>query len=154
MKKAILIPANPNRVFRGGQDEGSIEAHENKIREAGSVFWRLIPRGNWVAGEFPHGQVKKGYLYDTSEKMVTHSCEISWIKPMSKLSFEEFRQFFLEEFKNRDHFEEVSELFYILNITKIRALARALPLQEFKLFSSGEPVKLARNYCIVQHPGY
>ena len=154
MNKAILIPANPFRKFLGGQDEGSIEAHETRIREEGSVFWRLVAPGNWVAAEFPHSEVQKGYLYDTSRRMVTHSCDISWIRPMSELSYEESRQHFLEDFDNREHFEKVSELFYILNITAIHPLTQALPLMKFNKYQNGEPVKLVRNYCIIQDLAY
>lgn len=153
MNKTILIPANPFRKFLGGQDEGSIEAHDKKIREEGSVYWRLRAPGNWVAAEFPHAEIRNGYLYDGSIKKVTHTCDISWIRPMSGLSFEDSNKYFLENFQSQDHFREVAELFYVLKITDIRPLDQPIPLSEFRKYNNGEPVKLVRNYCIVQNLG-
>ncbi len=152
MDKAILIPANPKRQFRGGQQEGSIEAHAAKILNYGAVFWRLVAPGDWVAAEFPHAEIRKGYLYDVSLRKVTHTCDISWIKPMSELSYGESHMYFLENFEGQEHFQEVSELFYVLNITEIRKLEQPLSLSQFRKYSDGEPVKLVRNYCIVQNP--
>ena len=153
MNKAILIPANPFRKFLGGQDEGSIEAHEKKIREQGAVFWRLIAPGNWVAAEFPHAEIRNGYLYDVSIKKVTHTCKISWIRPMSELSFEDSHKYFLENFQSQDYFCKVAEAFYVLKITDIRLLNQPLPPSEFRKYNNGEPVKLVRNYCIVRNQG-
>ena len=154
MKKAIIFPANPNRKFLGGQDEGSIAAHDDKIRELGSVFWRLMSRGDWVAGEFPHSEIRRGYIYDTSKKLVTHTCDISWIKPMSDVSYDESRQYFLERFDNQEHYNDISEAFYVLNITAIRPLTQPRSFREFLKYQNGEPIKLIRNYCIVQDPEY
>ena len=80
MKKAILIPANPFRKNLGGQDEGSIEANEKNICEVGNVFWRLLASGNWITAEFPHAEIRNGYMYDVSIKNVPHACDISWIR--------------------------------------------------------------------------
>jgi len=152
MDKAILIPANPKRQFMGGQQEGSIEAHSEKILQCGAVFWRLVAPGDWVAAEFPHAEIRKGYLYDVSIRKVTHVCDISWIRPMSELSYEDSHMYFLEAFESQEHFQDVSELFYVLNITAISQLEQPLALSQFRKHRNGEPVKLVRNYCIVQNP--
>jgi len=151
--KAILIPTNPNREFSGGQDEGDIRAHEAKIGEAGANYYRLITPGNWVAADFQHREIRRGYFYDVSKKQVTHACEIEWIRPMSDLEYEDSQRFFLETFRNEEHFREVSEMFYVLKLTAIFGLRALLRLSDFRKYRDGEPVKLVRNYCIVCDPG-
>jgi hypothetical protein len=152
MEKAILIPANPARVFLGGQDEGSIDAHSFKIKEAGAVYWRLVAPGEWVAAEFPHSEITKGFLYDVSVRRVTHSCDISWIRPMSELALDESQEYFLEKFKSAEHFDEVSEVFYVLKMTAINELKESRLLSSFIKYTDNQPVKLVRNYCIVNAP--
>jgi len=152
MEKAILIPANPARRFLGGQDEGSIEAHSARIKEAGAVYWRLVAPGEWVAADFPHSEIKRGFLYDVSVRRVTHSCEIGWIRPMSELTLDESQKYFLEEFTSAERFEEVSEIFYVLKMTAITQIMRPLLLGSFLKYADNEPVKRVRNYCIVRDP--
>lgn len=98
MIKAILIPANPARKFLGGQDEGSIEAHAARIKKAGAVYWRLVAPREWIAAEFPHSEIRRGFLYDVGIQRVTHSCEIDWVRPMSELTLNESQAYFLEVF--------------------------------------------------------
>jgi hypothetical protein len=152
VEKAILIPANPKRQFRSGQQEGAITAHEDRIREQGAVFWRLIAPGDWVAAEFPHAEIRKGYLYDVGVRNVTHTCDISWIRPMSEVPFEDWQKYSLGKYESQADYDEAAELFYVFNITAIRSLDQPLPLSAFRKYKNGEPVKLVRNYCIVESP--
>ena len=122
MEKAILIPANPNLEFSGGGDEGSIIAHAVRIEEKGADFWRLVVPGGGEASDFPHRDIRAGYLYDVREKGVTHVCEIAWIKPLSSVGLREARKYIAEKFKNRRHFEERAKWFYAVKITNIFAL--------------------------------
>lgn len=154
MKKAILFPANPNRKFVGGQDEGSIEAHIDVIRSEGAVYWRLVSPGCYVAGEFAHDDVRKGYLYDVDAKRVTHSCDISWIKPMQEIPFTEAQKYVLGGFRDQTHFDELAEDFYALSIDQIVPLKQAHPIGDFNKYKDGKPVKLVRNYCIIQDPEF
>ena len=150
MNKAILIPANPNRIFSSGADEGSIQARIERLARDGAVFWRLMAPGDWVAADFPHNDIRKGYLYDVSQRLVTHACDIAWIKPMSEISLQESGVFFLEKFESQERFDEVAEAFYVLNIISIRPLKTPRSLSDFKKYNDGQPVKLVRNYCIVE----
>ena len=151
--QAILIPTNPNREFSGGQDEGNIRAHIAKIDEAGANYYRLIVPGNWVAADFPHREIRRGYFYDVSKKEVTHACEIEWIRPMSDLDYTDSQRYFLETFRNEEHFRKVSEMFYVLKLTAIFGLRVPLQLSAFRKYKDDEHVKLVRNYCIVRDPG-
>lgn len=151
MEKAILIPANPKTDFEGGP-RGNIAAYEERIKELGAVFWRLVVPGDWAAGEFPHPEIRLGYLYDVAEKMVTHVCDISWIKPMSDISYEDSQRYSLGKYDTKEEYDERAEAFYIFHIPAIRRLEGPRPLSSFHKFKDGQPVKLVRNYCIVQDP--
>ncbi len=152
MDKAILIPTNPHREFRGGQDEGNIKAHEAKIKEVGANYYRLVMPGDRVVADFPHREIRRGYFYDVTKKEVTHACEIEWIRPMPDLEYSDSQRYFLETFRNEEHFREVSEIFYVLKLTAIFKLSAPFRLSDFRKYNNDEPVKLVRNYCIVHDP--
>jgi len=152
MEKAILIPANPNRRYKGEGDEGSIIAHAIRIedKDKRADCWRLVVPGSGEASNFPHRGIRAGYLYDVREKGVTHVCEIEWIKPLSGVGFKEARKYLAEKFKNRRNFEQRAKWFYAVKITNIFALKRVHRPEEFLKYEDGKPVKRVRNYCIVQ----
>jgi hypothetical protein len=142
MGKAILIPMD---------EEGGIPAREAKIRQQGANHWLLIAPGEWIADVFPHPEICKGFIYDISEKKVTHECDISWIKPMSEVPVEDVRKYG-RGFENQEDYDELAEIFYVFNITAFRQLEKPLPLSAFRKYKDEQPVKLVRNYCIVQEP--
>jgi hypothetical protein len=143
MEKAILIPMN---------EERGISAREAIIRRQGAVFWRLIAPGGWVATGFPHPEIHNGYIYDVSVEKVTHECEIAWVKPMSHVPFDDGQKYGIGMYKHRDEYDTVAGWFYVFNIVAIRPLGQPLSLSAFRKYEGGEPVKLVRNYCIVQSP--
>ena len=156
MKKALLIPANPARVFGGeAGNEGSIIAHAIKIEEEGAVIWRLMMPGNHYSIDFPHQDIRRGYIYDSSEKRVTHVCDISWIKQMSELSFREVRRLCLGELRPGPDYDRRTTYFWIIKITSIYALKTTHRIQDFKKFSNGEPLSsILRTYAIIRDPEY
>lgn len=156
MKKAIVIPANPKRVFGGeAGNEGSIIAHAIKIEEEGAVIWRLMMPGNHYSIDFPHQDIHKGYLYDSSEKRVTHICDISWIKQMSELGFREVRRLCLGDLKPGPDYDRRTTYFWIIRTKAIYALKTVHRLQDFKKYSTGQPLStILRTYAIVQDPDY
>jgi len=151
MAKAILIPVNPWREFRTGP-HGNIAAYQEKIKEQGAVFWQLIAPGNWVAAEFPHPDISVGYLYDRSSKQVSHRIAISGVRPISEVPFKEYQEYGLGCYENNVAYEEDSELFYVFTVTGICELDPPLSLSNFRKYKTEEPVKLVRNYCIVEDP--
>jgi hypothetical protein len=156
MKKAIVIPANPKNDFGDeAGNEGSIIAHAIKIEEEGAVIWRLMMPGNHCNIDFPHQEIRNGYLYDSSERRVTHVCHIAWIKQMSELSFREVRKLCLGELKPGPSYVKRTTYFWILKITGIFALKSVHRLQDFKKFRNGERLaSILRTYAIVEDPGY
>lgn len=151
MKKAILISANPRRTFISGGDEGSILAHAVKIEQEGAVFWPLVvPGGSEKSEEFFHDDIKTGYLYDVHEKRITHVCDISWIKRMSKVGIREINQYSLYSKWDKDRIKH----FYLVKICAIFALKQTHKPEDLMKCNNGESVKLVRNYCIVKDPGY
>jgi hypothetical protein len=154
MEKAILIPANPNLKYDGGGDEGSILAHAVRIEEEGADFWRLVVPGSRKARDFPHGDVRAGYLYDVHEKRVTHVCKIEWIKPLSDVHFREANKYLAQKFKTRRKFEHSAKSFYAVKITNIFGLKRVHRPEDFLKCDDGKPVERVMNYCIVQDPHF
>ena len=150
MEKAILIPANPNLRYEGGGNEGSIIAHAVGMEERGANFWFLNVPGTWESSEFPHGDIRVGYLYDVSEQRVTHHCEVEWIRPVSSLGFREANKYSINKFKTRRHFERNANGLYAVKITSIFALKRVNRPKDFLKFGDGKPVKRVMNYCIVK----
>jgi hypothetical protein len=153
MQKSI-IPANPDLEFTGGGSEGSIIAHAVRIEDKGADIWRLIVPGNREAGDFPHGDIRTGYLYDVRERGVTHVCEIAWIKPLSDIGFREARNYMAEKFKTRRSFEQRAKWFYALKITNIFVLKRVHRPEDFLKYDDGKPVERVMNYCIVENPHF
>jgi hypothetical protein len=153
IEKAILIPANPNLEYVGG-NEGSIIAHAVKIEEIGANFWWLVVPGNWEAGEFPHADIRAGYLYDVPEKRVTHSCRIKWIRPSSEVGFREANRYSIGEIKTGREYKRITQAQYAVKITNIFALKRTHRPEDFFKFSDGKPVQRVMNYCIVQDPHF
>jgi hypothetical protein len=149
MAKAILIPVNPWREFRTGP-HGNIAAYREKINEQGAAFWQLIPPGNWVAAEFPHSEIRVGYLYDRSSRRVRYKVAISGIRPISEVPFEEYQQYGVGRYENQSEYDEDSELFYVFTVTEIQELDPPLSLSDFRKHNTEDPVKLVRNYCIVE----
>ena len=154
MEKAILIPANPHLEYVGGGNEGSIIAHAVRIEDKGADIWRLVVPGNRQARDFPHDDIRTGYLYDVHEKRVTHVCEIKWIKPLLGVSFREVRKYVAEKFKTRRQFEQRGKSFYAIKIVNILALKRIHCPKEFSKYADGKPVERVMNYCIVQDPHF
>ena len=74
------------------------------------------------------------------------------IMPMLDVSFEDASKLVVGGFKDRDHFDELAPEFYAIKIIEILPLRPALTLWDFNKFTDGKPVKLVRNYCIVQDP--
>lgn len=142
MGKAILIPMN---------EEMGILGREAKIREHGGNLWFLIAPGEWIADVFPHPEITKGFIYDVDEKKVTHECDISWIKPVTEVPYEDYCKYGSGRMSQEDY-AELAEIFYGFYITAFRQLAQPLSLSAFRKYKNGEPVKLVRNYCIVQEP--
>lgn len=153
MEKAILIPANPNLEYVGG-NEGSIIAHAVKIEEKGANFWWLVVPGNWEAGEFAHADIHAGYLYNVPEKRVTHSCRIKSIRPSSEVGFREANKYSIGKIKTGREFKRITQGQYAVKITSIFALKRAHRPEDFLKLSDGKPVGRVMNYCIVQDPHF
>jgi hypothetical protein len=155
MRKAILIPANPKRDFGGeAGNEGSIIAHAIKIEEEGAVIWRLMMPGNHYSIDFPNQDIHTGYIYDSSEKRVTHVCEISWIKQMSEEAFREVKRLSLGDLKPGPDYDRRTTYFWILKISGIYALKQAHRLRDFKKYWSAKPVSILRTYSIIRDPDY
>ena len=154
MEKAILIPANPDLEFTGGRDSGSIIAHAVLIEEKGADYWCLVVPGSGEASDFPHPDIRAGYLYDVRERGVTHVCEIEWIKPLSDVGFREARNYTGLKLKNRRDFEQWAKWLYAAKITNIFALKRVHRPEDFLKCRDRKPVERVRNYCIVQDPRF
>ena len=142
MGKAILIPMN---------EEMGILGREAKIRKHGANLWFLKAPGDWVADVFPHPEITKGFIYDVDEKYVTHECDISWIKPGTEVPYEDYCKYGSGRTSAEDY-AEIAEIFYVFHITAFRRLTNPLALSDFKKHKDGEPVKLVRNYCVIQEP--
>jgi len=151
MRKAILIPANPKRSFKKGGDEGSIIAHARKIEDEGAVYWPLVVPGTRDSDGFLHEDIKTAYLYDVSEKRITHMAEVAWIKSIKKIGVNELNRYCLAQkrWEGRDR-----ECFYIVKMLEIYALKRVHQCFEFKKCDGGENVERVMNYCIVRERNY
>lgn len=154
MEKAILIPANPDLEFTGGRDSGSIIAHAVVIEEKGADYWCLVVPGSGEASDFPHADIRAGYLYNVREKGVTHVCRISWIKHLSGVGFREFGNYTGVKHKDRRDFEQWAKRLYAAKIMSIFALRRVHRPEDFLKCSDRKPVMRVRNYCIVQDPHF
>ena len=154
MDKAILIPANPDLEFAGGKDAGNVIAHAVTIEEKGADLWSLVVPGGGEASDFPHSDIRAGYLYDVRKKGVTHVCDIEWIRPRSDVGYREFVNNTGRRFKNRRDFVQSAKWFYAVKMTNIFALKRVHRPQDFVKWEDGKPVVKVMNYCIVRDPHF
>jgi hypothetical protein len=154
MEKAILIPANPDLEFTGGRDAGSIIAHAVIIEEKSADYWCLVVPGSGEASDFPHPDIRAGYLYDVRKKGVTHVCRIEWIRPLCAVDRKEFCSCTGVKLKSPKHFERWARRLYALRITNIFALKRVRRPKDFVKYEDGKPVVKVMNYCIVRDPHF
>ena len=71
IRKAIVVPVNPNISYYGGMFIGRILPHIAHIKKTGGVLWNC-------GRAFPHyyKDIKKGYFYETDKKAVTYEFDI------------------------------------------------------------------------------
>jgi hypothetical protein len=141
--EAILIPANKQK-FR---EVGDVELHRRHLKDNGGVFWDILPAGG-VDVPWKHPEIKSGYFYIAGEGTVRYWMSIEYIRRWKDLDLTEVRKY-IPGFRK----PEPPKCYAIL-IRNLEPLQIERKLEDFTLVSTGQQVKLVRNYAIVKDEGY
>jgi len=103
IRKAIVVPVNPNITYYGGTFIGRILPHIAHIKKTGGVIWNC-------GRAFPHYKdIKKGYFYETDKKAITYEFDIIKIYDWSN---KDVLEFFLYQL-NQEKASEIEEVKYV-----------------------------------------
>ena len=164
-RKAILVPANPyDLIDIGGKgvlitrDLGDVEKHIEHLKAYGGVIWGMWPPGG---RSFPwkHPEIRTGYFYIAKDQVVRYKFElmspIRRLKDFSKSEWSEVEKY-LPPVRKQTHeilADTIGDAFMLI-IKSISRLRKERRLNEFKRWDNGMPVKMCRNYVIIEDPGY
>jgi hypothetical protein len=141
--EAILIPAN-RQEFR---EVGDVELHRRHLKDNGGVFWDIIPAGD-VDVPWKHPEIKSGYFYISGEGIVRYWMNIEYIRRWKDLNLDEVKKY-LPSFRKPE-----LPNYYAILIRHLEPLQIERKLEDFTLVSTGQQVKLVRNYAIVKDERY
>jgi len=163
--KAIIVAANPYVLFDiGGEgifmttDLGDVKKHIAHLKTHGGVIWGIWPPGG-KSISWKHPEIRTGYFYIARDQIVKYRFELMCpIQRLGDFSEDEWAKVekYLPPFRKRAHeiLGEVAKDIFILVIKSITPLRKERKLHEFKKWEDGTPVKMCRNYVIIEEPGY
>ena len=151
-EKAIIIAANLRGNFRPGNESvGNVLEHAIHIEKNGAVMWSIVKPGQWLGISFPHPEIERGYFYNVTDKAVTHTFDIDFIKTKDQIREKRSIYKYLLE-SRKDGWKNLPDLFYWVKINNIYRLKKAHSLNDFKKINDGEPVLRCQNYVIIFDP--